>query len=36
MRNLKLVKNAYSIMTVCLILVGAILLFWPQMGLDMI
>ena len=36
MRNLKIVKNAYSIMTVCLILVGAILLFWPQMGLDMI
>ena len=36
MRNLKIVKNAYSIMTVCLILVGAILLFWPQMGLDTI
>ena len=28
MRNLKIVKNAYSIMTVCLILVGAILLFY--------
>lgn len=36
MRNLKIVKNAYSIMTLCLILVGAILLFWPQMGLDTI
>lgn len=34
MHTLTRVKNAYTVMTICLIAVGAVLLFWPQLGLD--
>ena len=34
MNKLKIVKNAYSILTLCFIVVGIILLFFPQIALD--
>ena len=34
MNKLKIVKNAYSILTVCLIVVGIILLIFPQIALN--
>lgn len=34
MHTLRHVKNAYTIMTICLIAVGAVLLFWPQLGFE--
>lgn len=34
MNKLKFVKNAYSILTVCLIVVGIILLVFPQIALN--
>ena len=34
MHTLRHVKKAYTIMTICLIAVGAVLLFWPQLGFE--
>ena len=36
MKSLKAIKNSYSILTICLILVGAVLLIWPHMALGAI
>ena len=34
MKNLKMIKNIYLLLIVCSILVGAVLLIWPQMGVS--
>lgn len=36
MERLKKVKTAYIILTICFMLVGVTLLFWPIIGLDML
>lgn len=34
MKNLKMIKNMYLALILCSILVGAVLLIWPQMGVS--
>lgn len=34
MKNLKMIKNMYLVLILCSILVGAVLLIWPQMGVN--
>ncbi|MDO4189790.1 MAG: DUF308 domain-containing protein, partial [Lachnospiraceae bacterium] len=36
MKNLKRVKNIYLTLTVCYIVGGLMLLFWPGLGLDVL
>lgn len=36
MRNLKTIKNAYLILTICSVMVGAMLLIWPQIGVNVL
>lgn len=36
MKNLKAVKNIYLVLIICSIIMGAALLIWPQMGLDVL
>jgi len=34
MSGIKIVKNIYTVMTICLCVVGAILIIWPEIGLS--
>ena len=36
MQGLKTVKQLYTITTICFIVIGFVLLIWPQIGLDVI
>lgn len=36
MRSLKTIKNTYLILTICSIVVGAVLLIWPQIGVNVL
>ena len=36
MRSLKTIKNTYLILTICSIVVGAVLLIWPQIGVNIL
>lgn len=34
MKNLKMIKNMYLVLIICSMIVGAVLLIWPQMGVS--
>ena len=36
MQGLKTVKQLYTIITICFITIGFVLLIWPQIGLNLI
>lgn len=36
MKNLKTIKNTYLILTICSIIVGVVLLIWPQIGVNVL
>lgn len=36
MKSLKTIKNTYLLLTICSIIVGAVLLIWPQIGVNVL